>query len=71
MSSANAKLNQVLQRLAVIGEQIGEQVKSVDDHEARLRVLEEFRGRLIGAVVLVSALFSGLGAWLGVLASHR
>jgi hypothetical protein len=50
---------------------IGEQLKAIPDHEARIRVLEANRSKLIGATVAVSALVSAAGTWLGFMVTHR
>lgn len=50
---------------------IHEQLKAIPDHEARIRILEASRSKLIGAAVAVSAAVSGVGTWLGIVLTHR
>ena len=37
------------------------------DHEARLRLLETFKWKMIGGMLAIGAVSGGLGAWAGVL----
>lgn len=64
-----ATSDQILIKLGEMGIQlavISEQLKDIPDHETRLRALERFRFTLMGAVVVISALFSALGTWVGL-----
>ncbi len=66
--------SQILIELGKISAQIAamnEQLKSIPDHESRIRALERFRFTIVGAVITVSAVFSGLGTWIGVVLTHH
>jgi hypothetical protein len=54
-------------RLAVISEKLS----VLPDHEDRLRALERFRFTLMGAVVVISALFSAGATWIGLIVTRR
>ena len=65
---------QILIELGKISSSIAvmtEQLKAVPDHESRLRALERFRFSLMGAVVVISAAFSGIGVWVGTIITHH
>jgi len=47
------------------------QLKTVPDHEERIRRLEASRAKLVGAAVAVSATVSTLGTWLGLVVAHH
>lgn len=69
-SSATVRLVDVFAKQIEMSAQLavlGEQMKQLPDHEARLRVLERFRFTVLGAAALISA----LGTWVGILLSHR
>ena len=44
--------------------------KRDNDHEARLRTVEAFRYRVLGAAVAVSVVTSALGTWIGYNIHH-
>jgi len=44
---------------------IQKDLEKIPDHEARIRVLEAARGKLIGAAITVSAAVSAFGYWIG------
>ena len=48
-----------------------EQLKAVPDHEARLRALERFRFTLVGAVLAVSTVTSGVATWIGIVLTRH
>lgn len=50
---------------------IHEQLKTVPDHEQRIRRLEASRAKLVGAAVAISATVSALGTWLGLVVAHH
>lgn len=50
---------------------ITEQLKAIPDHEARIRVLEGAKAKLIGGAMAVSAIVSGLGTWIGAGILHH
>jgi hypothetical protein len=50
---------------------VHEQLKTVPDHEQRIRRLEASRAKLVGAAVAVSATVSALGTWIGLVAVHH
>jgi hypothetical protein len=65
--------SQILLKLGEISAQIAvmtEQLKAVPDHETRLRSLEKFQFKTVGAAVVISALFSGLGTWIEIITTH-
>lgn len=62
-----AKQVELSTQLAVIHEQL----KSLPDHETRLRALERFRFTLVGVACLVPAGVSALGTWLGIVLTRR
>lgn len=69
-----AMLSQILLEQGKQGIQlaiISEQLKVLPDYEARLRALERFRFTIVGAAVAISALFSGLGTWIGLIITRR
>jgi hypothetical protein len=41
------------------------------DHEGRIRTLERFRFTLLGAAVVVSAIVSAAGTWIGLALAHH
>ena len=49
---------------------INERLQAIPDHEARLRVLEAGRAKLIGAALAVSTVVSAGGTWIGFLATR-
>lgn len=59
--------SEMVAQLAVIQEQL----KAVPDHEARIRVVEASRAKMIGAAVAASAVVSGLGTWIGLAVAHH
>lgn len=50
---------------------IHEQLKAIPDHEARLRVLENSRAKLLGAAIVMSAFVSAAGTWIGLALTHH
>jgi hypothetical protein len=50
---------------------IHEQLKALPDHEARIRVLETARAKLLGAAMAVSAIVSAGVTWIGLGLTHH
>jgi len=50
---------------------IHEQLKAIPDHEARIRVLEASRSKMMGAAAAVAALVSAGGTWIGVVVTRH
>ena len=55
------KVGEMSTQLAVITEQL----KAVPDHESRIRALEQFRYRIVGAAVIGGGLSGFVGYWIG------
>lgn len=60
------KLGEISVQLAVMSEQL----KTVPDHESRIRALEKFRFSLMGAAISVSLAASTAGTVIGYLVHH-
>ncbi len=72
--SDTAATTQILLKLGEMGTQLAvihEQLKDLPDHEARIRILETSRNKLLGAAVAVSAFVSAAGTWIGLLISSH
>jgi hypothetical protein len=50
---------------------IYEQLRQLPDHEARIRMLEASRAKLVGACVALSAVVSTAGTWLGIILTRH
>lgn len=50
---------------------IHEQLKAIPDHETRLRRLESFYWKFVGAALAASALSSGLITWISLAVAHH
>lgn len=69
----DATIAQVLIKLGEMSAQLAamtEQLKTIPDHEARLRALERFRFTLAGAVIAVSGVSAAAATWIGNLVHH-
>jgi hypothetical protein len=56
------KLGEISAQMAVMAEQL----RAVSDHEVRLRALERYSFKTIGAAVGISAVMSAIVTWVGV-----
>jgi hypothetical protein len=50
---------------------IHEQLKSIPDHEKRLRELEQVRARMYGAALTLGGLAGGAAAWIALIVQHH
>lgn len=68
-----AILSQILLKQAEMGIQlavISEQLRDLPDHEERIRSLETARAKVFGGAVVIAALVSAAGTWVGLLIRH-
>jgi hypothetical protein len=64
-------ITRTLERLAVIDSRNRGADQIDTDHETRLRALEAFKWKLIGAAIVVGAGAGGAASWIALAVTHR
>lgn len=69
-SAMRGELGQALTRIAAIDVRTAEAANTLADHEGRIRILEQFRNKLLGVSVMVALASGSVSGLIGYVLGH-